>query len=762
MTASLEIGTPRKAKPWAEAATKNGLCPARLKPLFETAGMPTNKDSGEQPIFNPLHEAGQPPAISRDDAQQFLQYLSGAPDMVFQFRVIDDKKLGRPARNMRGTLAELCDQLAAFNAAGFGVFVMINETTNGGTHTEDVIAPRASVTDLDGIRDGDSLVLRKQRLEYFNSVAPLSLTVESSPGKYHCYWFTWQMSLEQFTPTQKKLADILGGDPNICDLPRVMRVPGFLHQKGVPFLSRICYVAESVGRRRRADYVSPDVLERAIEKTRKKFALKPPRKPRKSQPDKGADLFDHLFPPTPENEQRIRDALDHVPAGPRDNWWKVGAALHALGWDTAREVWDSWSQKAPEKFDSKDQDKTWDGYRGRGDGLTYLTIFDMAYEHGWEPEFSAPAGNGQDDAAVSPAAGITLSDFVAYREQHNYIFKPTRAMWPASAVDDELPPVRRPGRKAIAASRWIATNQAVQQITWAPGEPELIEGRLTSDGGFIERKGVTVFNLYRAPAPAPGDATKAGRWSQHVRHVYPDAADHIIMFLAHRVQRPEEKINHALLLGGAQGIGKDTLLEPVKRAVGHWNFGEASPSDMFASFNKFQRSVILRVSEGRDLGDVDRFKLYDRMKTVIAAPPDVLKINEKNLREYYVPNCCSVIITSNYKTDGIYLPEDDRRHYVAYSELTKEDFTKAYWDGIWDWYDDGGYGHVAAYLAILDLSSFAPKAPPPKTAAFQAIVDAGRAPEIPEMMDALDKLDNPAAVTLEQLRDKAPSHSGYG
>jgi hypothetical protein len=30
---------------------------------------------------------------------------------------------------------------------------------------------------------------------------------------------------------------------------------------------------------------------------------------------------------------------------------------------------------------------------------------------------------------------------------------------------------------------------------------------------------------------------------------------------------------------------------------------------------------------------VDRFKLYGRMKTVIAAPPDVLKINEKNLRE---------------------------------------------------------------------------------------------------------------------------------
>ncbi|MGC2221496.1 MAG: primase-helicase family protein [Methylocella sp.] len=375
----------------------------------------------------------------------------------------------------------------------------------------------------------------------------------------------------------------------------------------------------------------------------------------------------------------------------------------------------------------------------------------------FDAERRARAHKAKEQAREAANHGVTLGDFVAYREQRNYIFKPTRAMWPASAVDDELPPVPLPGGKTIAASKWIAGNQAVQQITWAPGEPELIEGRLTSDGGFIEREGVTVFNLYRAPACARGDAAKADRWSEHVRHVYPSDADHIIMFLAHRVQRPQEKINHALLLGGNQGIGKDTLLEPVKRAVGHWNFGEASPSDMFASFNRFQRSVILRISEGRDLGDVDRFKLYDRMKTVIAAPPDVLKINEKNLREYYVPNCCSVIITSNYKTDGIYLPEDDRRHYVAYSEWAKEDFSQAYWDGIWKWYeDDGGYGHVAAYLSTLDISSFAPKAPPPKTAAFQAIADAGRAPEIPEMMDTLDKLDNPDAVTLEQLRSKAP------
>jgi predicted helicase len=40
---------------------------------------------------------------------------------------------------------------------------------------------------------------------------------------------------------------------------------------------------------------------------------------------------------------------------------------------------------------------------------------------------------------------------------------------------------------------------------------------------------------------------------------------------------PWEKINHALVIGGKQGIGKDTMLEPLKHAVGRWNFEETSP-----------------------------------------------------------------------------------------------------------------------------------------------------------------------------------------
>ena len=175
-------------------------------------------------------------------------------------------------------------------------------------------------------------------------------------------------------------------------------------------------------------------------------------------------------------------------------------------------------------------------------------------------------------------------------------------------------------------------------------------------------------------------------------------AKHIVKWLAHRVQKPQDKINHALVLGGEQGIGKDTILEPVKRAIGPWNFSEASPQQILGRFNGFLKSVILRVSEARDLGDVNRFQFYEHMKAYTASPPDVLRVDEKNLREHSVLNCTGVIFTTNRK-DSLYLPADDRRTYVAWSDLTKESFTEEYWADLWRWYDGGGDRHVAAYLA---------------------------------------------------------------
>jgi hypothetical protein len=357
------------------------------------------------------------------------------------------------------------------------------------------------------------------------------------------------------------------------------------------------------------------------------------------------------------------------------------------------------------------------------------------------------------------SAPVSLRDFYAYMPAHTYLFTPTREPWPASSVNARIPMWEVPGY--ISASednlkphQWLDSNQAVDQMTWAPGLPMIITDRLIQGGGWFQKTNSDCFNLYIPPLPIAGDPKKAGPWIDHIRLIYPTDASHIIKWMAHRVQKPEQKINHALVLGGSQGIGKDTLLEPVKHAIGPWNMMEVSPTQMMGRFNGFIKSVILRVSEARDLGDMDRYSFYDHMKTYTAAPPDVLRCDEKHLREHNVVNVCGVIITTNHKADGIFLPADDRRHYVAWSELTKEDFQQEYWTTLWQWFETGGVGQVCAYLNTLDLSDFNPKAPPPKTAAFFEIVNANRAPEEAELADAIDLLGNPNAITIDMLMTK--------
>lgn len=362
---------------------------------------------------------------------------------------------------------------------------------------------------------------------------------------------------------------------------------------------------------------------------------------------------------------------------------------------------------------------------------------------------------GDDEPSGRP--GVSLEDFHAYMPAHSYIFTPSREMWPASSVNARIPPIPMgDDEKKMPANAWLDRNKPVEQMTWAPGLPMLVRDRLIAEGGWIERNGVSCFNLYKPPAIELGEANKATKWIDLVKKVYPNDCDEIFNYCAHRRQRPEDKINHSMILGGAPGIGKDTILEALKQAVGPWNFREVSPQDVMGPWNDFMKSVVLRISEVRDLGDVNRYSFYEHTKTIIATPPDVARISIKYIPQHYALNVCGVIYTTNHKTDGIYLPADDRRTYVAWSDLTEQDFEEGFWIKFWHWYQhENGFEHVAAYLAERDISKFDAKAPPIKTAAFWAIVDANQAPEDAELADVLDRMGNPEATTMIRITAEA-------
>jgi hypothetical protein len=362
------------------------------------------------------------------------------------------------------------------------------------------------------------------------------------------------------------------------------------------------------------------------------------------------------------------------------------------------------------------------------------------------------------------ARDIGLGDFYAYMPQHQYYFAPTRQMWPGSSVNSRFPGLvvlsdgnlvcGESGKPIkILASQWLDQNRPIEALTWAPGEPLLVPDRLMVDTGWLDKPGTTTLNQYLPPIIWPGDSRRARPWLRLVFKVFgPADGKHIIRYLAFKAQFPAAKINHGLLLGGAPGIGKDTILEPARLAVGEWNFQEASPRDMLGSFNPFTRAVILRISEIRDLGEASQYAFYDHMKQYLAAPPNALPTNEKYIKQYHVANVCGVIFTTNYKENGLYLPFDDRRHYVAWSERVSADFAPGYWQEIWDWYADGGCVHVTALLRKLSLTKFKAKADAPKTAAFRAIAAANTSPEQIMLDDVLEAMGRPLVVTWAMIK----------
>ena len=286
--------------------------------------------------------------------------------------------------------------------------------------------------------------------------------------------------------------------------------------------------------------------------------------------------------------------------------------------------------------------------------------------------------------------GDNLGDFFAFAPQHTFIELVSRKPWPAISIDNRLPMqalVDEDGQLVRAApvigkngkpkgdpdgdpvllkpSVWLDQNRSINGITWAPGMPLVVFDKVIVESiGWIDAPGKATFNTYRAPMPGKGDPRKAGPWLKLVRKVYGRHARRIVQWFAYRVQRPDVKINHGLVFGGVPGIGKDTIIEGVREAIGGWNIRDASPLDMFEKYNAYAKAVLLRINESRDTGEQSQHALYNKMKTYLAAPPPTLTVNEKYIAHDDIPNVCGGIITTNYKETGLFLPPDDRRNYM--------------------------------------------------------------------------------------------------
>ena len=184
----------------------------------------------ETPSVETTTDVAPKPQINVEEARRFVEMFGNGPHAYQTFddnKERKDTKLG--SKDWYGTFDTYKNLLIEKNQKGAAVSLCINQNDGPKRTKNHIVKIRAVFVDLDG-----------SPLEPLLA-APLDchVIVESSPGKYHGYLLVEDCALDQFQKVMQALARKFNGDPQIANLCCVMRVPGFLHQKGEPFLSRI-------------------------------------------------------------------------------------------------------------------------------------------------------------------------------------------------------------------------------------------------------------------------------------------------------------------------------------------------------------------------------------------------------------------------------------------------------------------------------------------------------------------------------------------
>jgi len=305
--------------------------------------------------------------VNIEDMEKHLALFGENEPHTFQLFPERKKNLGnkRPII-LHGPFSDLKDEIVAYNEAGYAISWLVNQGDQEGRKKENIKKVRALFLDLDGAP--------------FDKVKQAQLKshslVKSSLGRCHVYWKVKDCSLENFTLIQQAIAKEFGGDSAVCDLPRVMRLPGSINWKyKKPFTTKLLRCRDTL-----PHYKVDEIIDGLGLNLDLDLNVKPA--PVKSSKKKIGSVKS-VFKPTDDN---IKAALEHIPSDNRTDWLKVGMAIHK--WDNTAvgyEIWSEWSVTSS-KFDAITQQQTWNGFKSTGK-VTIKTLFYLAKQYGATESF---------------------------------------------------------------------------------------------------------------------------------------------------------------------------------------------------------------------------------------------------------------------------------------------------------------------------------------------------------------------------------------
>jgi hypothetical protein len=689
--------------------------------------------------------------VDFDMAREFLTALDETAES-FTFQTFDDNKARKDralAAVFSGDFEDVKSSLAGLNRRGAGAFVTVNETDGKGRRLENITRYRA-VWHEDDEGHTQAFPLRPH------------IVVESSPGKRHSYWLVDGLSAEQFRGVMDCMVRTHRSDPNARDPARVLRLPGFHHQKdpASPFLVRI--LDES------GEQAYPaDELLRAF----------PPPPPEQTKPPETAGQ-----PIDRAKLQEIRSALAFINPTDRDDWLAVGMALHSTGaGNQAFGIWDEWAQKTEKgNYEPVGQRRTWDSFGKRAGRVTTLaTLFELAKQSGWvkpgPPRQSAPVTDISDENALRLAYEKRIGEADGDLGQLLYAIVPEvlnaamreatrshlikllseRTGVPKGQLRADMPkrPRRHDDDGAEKPSDFVSElNQrhAVVPVggrtlilnrEYDPGlrrklvtfssRPDFVmryENRQTRRAGeevdigtywlksldrnqhegIVFMPGGSIPNYYNlwtgwGIQPKGGDCS---RFVDFVHQIICGGSSarfaYVWGWMAHLFQRPQELPGTCLVLRGAQGIGKNRFAEAMGRLVGAHFIALSSINQVTGRFSGHLADALL-VFANEAIWGGDK-SAEGALKAMITDPYSAIEAKGKDIRS--VPNYKRLIVASN---EDWVVPrgKGDRRFVILdVSAERKED--RAYFGALMKELKSGGYAALMHELMAADLSNFEP------------------------------------------------------
>lgn len=571
-----------------------------------------------------------------------------------------------------------------------------------------------------------------------SKVPPLAPTwvMETSPGSFQWgYGFSEQPSKGEFAAAIKAIAAAGYTDPGAINPVRNFRLPGSINLKR----GRGLFAARLVEFHPTREYTLEEICE-ALEVTPSEAEVE--YKPIRVADNGGDDVFAWLMDrglvysrpngegwagvQCPNHEQHT----DGSPEGRYNPSVRAYCCLHGhcQDWDTAAFLTWVEEQGGPARESGLRDDLLAEIMRGTLSKLEPGTLFSEA-----TTAAAAIAAADQREVGRTQKADW-YKRFVYVQTDDSYFDLITRRELTRRAFDSTFRHIRCQsihatgpnGGRLIQASTCFDENRqamgarAVVGITYAAGEAEL-----------VERNGDVYCNRWRDGRPPRIDRNVSDKeiepWLAHCRKLIPEAAalQHVLDVMAFKLQFPRVKINHAILHGGTQGCGKDTLWAPFLYAVcgpGLVNRGLMDGATLGSQFGYMLECEILILNELREPEARERRALANMLKPIIAAPPEMLSVNRKGLHPYDMLNRILLLAFTNDKVP-ISLESQDRRWFAIWSAAARMDPEAA--RALWDWYKAGGFQLIAGWLHQRDVSAFNPAATPMTTEWKQTMIEQG-------------------------------------